>query len=112
MAVNPDGFKAQIESAVIFGLSAALYGEITIDHGAVVQQNFPGYKMVLLGESPAIEVHFHESDAPVGGAGEPGVPPVAPALTNAIFAATGVRIRELPVKNRALAVSARPPARL
>ena len=112
MAVNPDGFKAQIESAVIFGLSAALYGEITIDHGAVVQQNFPGYKMVLLGESPAIEVYFYESDAPLGGAGEPGVPPVAPALTNAIFAATGVRIRELPVKNHALAVSARPPARL
>lgn len=96
MAVNPDGFKAQMESAVIFGLSAALYGEITIDHGAVVQKNFPDYDMVRLAECPEIEVYIHESDAPLGGAGEPGVPPVAPALTNAIFAATGVRIRELP----------------
>ncbi|MGB9434763.1 MAG: molybdopterin cofactor-binding domain-containing protein [Candidatus Acidiferrum sp.] len=102
MAVNPDGFKAQMEGGVIFGLSAALYGEITIDHGAAVQQNFPDYDVVRLAECPAIEVHIHESDAPLGGAGEPGIPPVAPAVTNAIFAATGVRIRELPIKNHAL----------
>ncbi len=102
MAVNPDGFKAQMEGGIIFGLSAALYGEITIDRGAVVQQNFPDYDMVRLAECPAIDVYIHESDAPLGGAGEPGIPPVAPAVTNAIFAATGVRIRELPIKNHAL----------
>lgn len=102
MAVNPDGFKAQMEGAVIFGLSATLYGEITIDKGAVVQQNFPEYDMVRLAECPAIDVYIHESDAPLGGAGEPGIPPVAPAVTNAIFAATGRRIRELPIKNHSL----------
>jgi isoquinoline 1-oxidoreductase beta subunit len=107
MAVNPDGFRAQVESAVIFGLSAALYGEITIEHGAVEQQNFTDYEVVRLAETPEIEVYIHESDAPLGGAGEPGIPPVAPAVVNAIFAATGVRIRELPVKNHPLAVSAR-----
>ena len=107
MAVNPDGFRAQVESAVIFGLSAALYGEITIEHGAVEQQNFTDYEVVRLADTPEIEVHIHESDAPLGGAGEPGIPPVAPAVVNAVFAATGVRIRELPVKNHPLAVSAR-----
>ncbi len=105
-AVNPDGFKAQMEGAVIFGLSAALYGEITIDHGAVVQQNFPEYDMVRLADSPEIDVNIHESDAPLGGAGEPGIPPVAPAVTNAIFAATRMRIRELPIKNHKVARSA------
>jgi isoquinoline 1-oxidoreductase beta subunit len=107
MAVNPDGFKAQIEGAIVFGLSAALYGEITIDRGAVMQQNFPDYQVVRLAECPNIEVHIHESNAPLGGAGEPGVPPVAPAVTNAIFAVTGVRIRELPIKNHALGRAAR-----
>ena len=107
MAVNPDGFRAQVEGGIIFGLSAALYGEITIDRGATVQQNFPDYEMVRLAECPDIEVHVLESDGPLGGAGEPPVPAVAPALTNAIFAATGVRIRELPIKNHALAKAAR-----
>lgn len=107
MAVNPSGFKAQMEGAVVFGLSAALFGEITIDRGAVVQENFPDYPVVHLADCPEINVYIHESDAPLGGAGEPGIPPVAPALTNAIFAASGVRVRELPVKNHALGKSAR-----
>lgn len=98
-AVNPDGFRAQIEGGIVFGLSAALYGEITIAHGAVAQQNFPDYPVVRLADCPAIDVHIHESDALLGGAGEPGTPPIAPALTNAIFAASGVRIRELPVSD-------------
>jgi isoquinoline 1-oxidoreductase subunit beta len=72
-----------------------------------VQQNFPDYRMVRLAECPAIEVHIHESEAPLGGAGEPGTPPVAPAVTNAIFAATGVRIRDLPIMNHPLGTAAR-----
>ena len=107
MAVNPNGFKAQMEGAVVFGLSAALFGEITIDRGAVVQENFPDYPVVHLTDCPEIDVYIHESDAPLGGAGEPGIPPVAPALTNAIFAASGVRVRELPVKNHTLTKSVR-----
>jgi len=102
MAVNPDGFKAQIEGGIIFGLSAALYGQITIEHGAVVQSNFPDYRTLSLADCPAIDVHLSESDAPLGGAGEPGTPPAAPALTNAIFAATGIRVRDLPIMNQSL----------
>ncbi len=102
MAVNPDGFKAQIEGAIVFGLSATLYGEITLAHGAVEQQNFPNYPVVRLADCPAIAVHIIESDAPLGGGGEPGTPPVAPAVTNAIFAATGIRIRDLPINKHAL----------
>jgi isoquinoline 1-oxidoreductase beta subunit len=102
LAVNPDGFKAQIEGAIVFGLSAALYGEITLSKGAVEQQNFPNYPVVRLADCPAIEVHIIESEAPFGGGGEPGTPPVAPAVTNAIFAATGIRIRELPINKHSL----------
>ncbi|MGA9795712.1 MAG: molybdopterin cofactor-binding domain-containing protein [Rhizomicrobium sp.] len=100
--VNPDGMRAQIEGGIIFGLSAALSGAITIDRGAAVQANFPDYPVVKLANVPDIEVHFHESDAPLGGGGEPGVPPLAPAVTNAIFAATGVRLRELPIAGQNL----------
>jgi isoquinoline 1-oxidoreductase beta subunit len=105
LAVNPDGVKAQIESGILYALTAALFDEITIDKGAVVQQSFPDYEMVRLADCPEIEVYIHEDDGPVGGAGEPGVPPTAPAVANAIFAATGVRVRELPFKNHTLTAS-------
>ena len=101
-AVNPDGLKAQMEGGIIYGLSAVLNGTITIDKGAVEQQNFPDYEVIRLADCPQIDITIVESDAPLGGAGEPGVPPLAPAVTNAIFAATGTRIRELPVRLTAL----------
>ena len=110
MAVNPDGLKAQIEGGIVFGLTAALHGEITIDKGAVMQANFPDYEMVRLAECPEIEVHIVESGAALGGAGEPGVPPVAPAVTNAIFAATGVRIRKLPIAQQQLTLAQNRPS--
>jgi isoquinoline 1-oxidoreductase beta subunit len=106
LVVNPDGLKAQIEGAIVFGLTAALKGEITIDHGAVAQSNFNDYEMLRLADCPQIEIHLRESDGPVGGAGEPGVPPVAPAVANAVFAATGVRVRDLPFKNHSLMTTA------
>jgi isoquinoline 1-oxidoreductase beta subunit len=83
---------------VIFGLTAALYGKITIKDGAAVQGNFDTYRMVRLAETPKIDVHLTPSGGDIwGGAGEPAVPPIAPAVTNAIFAATGKRIRTLPI---------------
>ncbi len=99
LAVNPDGFTAQMESGIIYGLTAALYGEITIDGGAVEQSNFHDYEMVRMNDAPDIDVQIINSDNPLGGAGEPGTPPISPAVTNAIFAETGKRIRNLPVKN-------------
>lgn len=99
MAVNPDGFKAQMESGIIYGLTAALYNEISIEDGAVSQSNFHDYEMVRMNDAPAIDVKIISSDAPIGGAGEPGTPPISPAVTNAIFKATGKRIRKLPIKN-------------
>ncbi len=96
--MNPDGFKNQIEGGIVFGLTAALYGELELEDGAIVQSNFHDYKMLRMNETPNIEVALINSgDVPVGGAGEPGLPPAAPALANAIFAATGNRLRELPI---------------
>ena len=97
MAVNPDGFKAQMESGILYGLTAALHGDITIGDGAVEQSNFHDYPIVRMDESPKIDVEIIASDARIGGAGEPGTPPIAPAVSNAIFAATGKRVRDLPV---------------
>ena len=102
--VNPDRVRSQLEGAGIFGMSLALHGEITAEGGAVVQGNFDTYPVVRMNESPtAINVHVMESGAKPGGVGEPGVPPVAPAICNAIFAATGKRVRELPLRNVNLA---------
>jgi len=96
--VNPDTVKGQLEGGIIFGLTAALKTEITLDKGRVQQRNFHDYPMVRMFEAPVIEVFIVPSTEHPTGVGEPGVPPVAPAVTNAIFAATGKRVRRLPIK--------------
>ena len=96
--VNPDSVRAQMEGCVAFGLTAALYGEITFENGRVRQRNFHDYPILRMNEMPAVEVHIVDTTDKMGGVGEPGVPPVAPALANAIFATTGKRIRRLPIR--------------
>ena len=96
--VNPDTIAAQIEGGVAFGLSAALHGQITLKGGRVVQSNFHDYEVLRLNEMPEVEVHIQPSGEKPGGVGEPGVPPVAPAVANAIFALTGSRVRRLPIR--------------
>ena len=98
-AVNPDTVEAQVESGIIFGLTAAMYGEITIENGRVAQNNFPDYEMVRMATVPEIDVHIVESGEALGGLGEPATPPIAAAVTNAIYILTGQRVRELPIKN-------------
>ncbi|MFN4309221.1 MAG: molybdopterin cofactor-binding domain-containing protein [Ferrovibrio sp.] len=95
--INPAIVKAQLSGGAIFGLTAALHGRLTLKDAAVQEGNFDSYRMLSMADTPPIDVHLVESDAPPGGIGEPGVPPVAPALTNAIFAASGQRLRSLPV---------------
>jgi isoquinoline 1-oxidoreductase beta subunit len=97
MTVNPDIVKRQIESAVVYGLTAALYGKISFKNGEVEQSNFHDYRMLRMNEMPKVEVHIVPSKEAPGGIGEPGTPPIAPAVANAIFAATGKRIRKLPI---------------
>jgi isoquinoline 1-oxidoreductase beta subunit len=100
--VNPDTIQAQIQSAIIFGITAALYGEITLKDGRVEQTNFDTYQVLRINEAPAIEVHIVQSFEPPGGMGEPGTSAIAPAVTNAVFAATGKRLRKLPIDTAAL----------
>jgi isoquinoline 1-oxidoreductase beta subunit len=102
IAVNPDQVSAQMEGGFIYALTATLYGKITVDHGRVQQTNFHTYPMVRIAEAPAVETHILDSGQAPGGLGEPGVPTVAPAVCNAIFAATGKRIRRLPIDREAL----------
>ncbi|TXI45907.1 xanthine dehydrogenase family protein molybdopterin-binding subunit [Methylophilus sp.] len=97
LAVNPDGVKAQMESSVAYALGAALSSEISFKDGQVVQSNFHDYQVLRMKDMPKVEVHIVASTEKMGGVGEPGVPPLAPAVANAIFAATGKRIRRLPI---------------
>jgi isoquinoline 1-oxidoreductase beta subunit len=99
-AINPESIEAQMEGAIVYGLSAALKGEITIDRGRVVQSNFDDYPLLTIDEMPAIDVHIVQSTEPPDGIGEPGLPPIAPAVANAVFAATGMRVRSLPIRIR------------
>ncbi len=96
VVVNPDTVVAQMESGIVYGLTAALFGEITLRDGRVEQGNFDGYEMLRLAQMPEIAVRIVESGAALGGIGEPSTPPIAPAVANAIFAATGERVRSLP----------------
>jgi isoquinoline 1-oxidoreductase beta subunit len=100
--VNLDSATAQVEGGIIFALSAALLSEITIARGRVVERNFRDYPMIHIADAPTITTAFIRSDAPLGGLGEPCVPPLAPALANAIYAATGIRVRELPISRTPL----------
>ena len=95
--VNPDTVQAQIQSAIVFGVTAALYGEITLKNGRVEQTNFDTYQILRMNEAPAIDVHIVQSFEPPGGMGEAGTSAIVPAVTNAIFAATGKRLRKLPI---------------
>ena len=91
-----------MEGGIVFGITAALYGDISIENGAVKQSNFHDYAMVRMHEVPPIDTYLVTSDGPIGGGGEPGTPPAAPALTNAIFDATKIRIRQLPINQELL----------
>jgi isoquinoline 1-oxidoreductase subunit beta len=102
-AVNPDSVEAQIQGGLVFGLTAALYNEITIAKGRVQQSNFNNYRMMRINETPAIDVHLLRNGESPGGIGEPGTSIAGPALANALFAATGVRLRSLPVDRKQLA---------
>lgn len=95
--VNPTGVRAQVEGAIVYGLSAALKQSITVEQGRVMQRNFHEFDVMRMSDAPRIEVHIVESNAPVCGVGETSLPPIAPAVTNAIFNATGVRVRALPI---------------
>jgi isoquinoline 1-oxidoreductase beta subunit len=96
--VNPDTVKAQMEGCIVFGLTAALYGEITFENGRVEQSNFYDYQMLRINEMPEVDVHILDSTEKMGGVGEPGVPPIAPAVMNALFMLTGKRVRSLPLR--------------
>ena len=104
IAVNPDTIAAQLQGGLIFGLTAALYGEITIDKGRVQQSNFNDYRMLRIDEVPKIDVHVIKSGEPPGGIGETGANAGPPALRNAIYAATGVALRRLPIEQSLISV--------
>jgi isoquinoline 1-oxidoreductase beta subunit len=100
--INPDTVTAQVQGAIIFGITAALYGEITLKKGRVEQSNFDSYQVLRMNEAPAIDVHIVRSTEPPGGLGEPGTSAIVPAIANAIFAATGKRLRKMPIDTAVL----------
>jgi isoquinoline 1-oxidoreductase beta subunit len=102
--VNPATIHAQLEGGAVFGLTAALYSEISFENGRVKQGNFHDYPMLRMHEMPVVETHIVPSEEKMGGVGEPGVPGVAPAVANAIFAVTGKRLRSLPIRAKELKV--------
>jgi isoquinoline 1-oxidoreductase beta subunit len=102
VAVHPDNIKAQLEGGMVYGLTAALRGEITLRNGAVTQTNFNDYPLLTLPEMPKVESYIIPSTAAPGGVGEPGTGPIAPSLANAIYAATGMRVRSLPLSKQSL----------
>jgi isoquinoline 1-oxidoreductase beta subunit len=95
--VNPDTIVAQMEGGIVFGASAALWDEVTVEKGRVQQTNFSDYRVMRMPEAPAVEVYIVGSHDDPGGIGEPGTAGIAPALANAVFAATGKRVRKLPI---------------
>jgi isoquinoline 1-oxidoreductase beta subunit len=100
LTVNPNTVLAQIEGGVIFGLSAVLYNEITIKNGRVEQTNFNDYRVMRINEAPVFDIHLIKSAEAPGGIGEPGTAAIGAALANAVFSATGKRIRKLPIGNQ------------
>ena len=105
VAVNPRSIEQQLEGAVTFGLSAALFGEITLEDGHVMQSNYDNYEIVRIHEAPAVEVYIVPSTDPPTGVGEPGIAPIAAAVANALFSLTGVRARRLPLKHTAFSTA-------
>jgi isoquinoline 1-oxidoreductase beta subunit len=103
ITINPSSVKAQIEGGVLFGLSAALYSGITLERGTIQQSNFHDYRNLRINETPLVEVHQVQSDEAPGGIGEVGTAITAPALANAIFAATSIRLHQMPVAHTSLA---------
>ena len=98
LAINPDIIKAQMEGGIVFGLTAALKGEITFKKGRVMQSNFHNHPLLRFNEAPQVDVTIMPSKEAPTGVGEPGTPPIAPAVANAVFAATKKRLRKLPLK--------------
>ena len=95
--VNPMTIRAQIQGSIIFGLGATIKSEMTVRNGRVNESNFDDYKVIRMDETPEINVHIIKNQESPGGVGEPGLPPIAPAVANAVFAASGKRIRKLPI---------------
>jgi isoquinoline 1-oxidoreductase subunit beta len=97
LVITLDSVETQVQGSIVYGMTAALFGKITVEKGRVVQSNFPDYDMVRMAQMPKVEVHIITSTADPGGVGQPPVAPIAPAIANAIFAATGKRVRSLPL---------------